>query len=124
MLIPKVLPLWTVPAIPGVAAGSLLAAAAPAGLFKIAFATIAGVISAKMLLGRETWIIASDLPGRTAMRAYGFLMGLASSLMGISGGSFVTIFLTLFPKTIPQTLPTASRLGGPLTIPRTGGYAL
>ena len=124
LVIPEVLRLWTVPVILGVAAGSLLAAAAPAGLFKIAFVATAGVISVKMLLGRETWIIASDLPGRTAMRAYGFLMGLASSLMGISGGSLVTIFLTLYRKTIHEAVATASGIGVPITIAGTVGYAL
>jgi len=124
LVVPQVLRLWTVPVILGVAAGSLLAAVAPAGLFKIAFVAIAGIISTKMLLGRETWIIASELPGRAAMRAYGFLMGLASSLMGISGGSLVTIFLTLYRKTIHEAVATASGIGVPITIAGTLGYAL
>src|SRR5207248_3598611 len=124
LVIPKVLRLWTVPVILGVAAGSLLAAVAPAGLFKIAFVAIAGLISTKMLLGRESWIIASELPGRAAMRAYGFLMGLASSLMGISGGSLVTIFLTLYRKTIHEAVATASGIGVPITIAGTIGYML
>ena len=108
----------------GVAVGSLLAAVAPAGVFKIAFVAIAGLISTKLLLGRESWIIASELPGRAAMRGYGFVMGLASSLMGISGGSLVTIFLTLYRKTIHQAVATASGIGVPITIAGTLGYAL
>ena len=63
LVIPEVLRLWTLPVILGVAAGSLLAAIAPAALFKIAFVAIAGVISTKMLLGRESWVIASEFPG-------------------------------------------------------------
>lgn len=124
LVIPEVLRLWTVPVILGVAVGSLLAAVAPAGVFKIAFVAIAGLISTKLLLGRESWIIASELPGRAAMRAYGFAMGLASSLMGISGGSLVTIFLTLYRKTIHQAVATASGIGVPITIAGTLGYAL
>jgi uncharacterized membrane protein YfcA len=124
LVVPRVLRMWTVPVILGVAAGSLLAAVAPAGVFKIAFAAIAGLISTKMLLGRESWIIASELPGRAAMRAYGFVMGLASSLIGISGGSLVTMFLTLFRKTIHEAVATASGIGVPITIAGTLGYML
>ena len=71
LVIPEVLRLWTVPAILGVAIGSAAAAVAPASLFKIAFVAIAGVIAAKLLLGRENWVIGSELPGRWAMRGYG-----------------------------------------------------
>ena len=124
LVVPEVLRLWTVPVIVGVAVGSLAAAVAPAGLFKIAFAAIGGVISAKMLLGRESWVIGSELPGRAVMRGYGFLMGLASSLMGISGGSLVTMLLTLYRKTIHQAVATASGIGVPITIAGTLGYAL
>src|SRR5262249_21265000 len=108
----------------GVAAGSLRAAVAPAGLFKLAFAGIVGIIAGKLLFGAETWVIASELPGRAAMRAYGFVMGLASSLMGISGGSLVTIFLTLYRKAIHQAVATASGIGVPITLAGTVGYML
>src|SRR5580704_630848 len=57
LVIPEVLRLWTVPAILGVAIGSVAAAFAPAGVFKIAFAVIAAIIAAKLLLGRENWVI-------------------------------------------------------------------
>jgi uncharacterized membrane protein YfcA len=124
LVVPEVLRLWTVPVILGVAVGSAAAAVAPAGLFKIAFVVIAGIIAAKLLLGRESWVIGSELPGRAAMRGYGFLMGLASSLMGISGGSLVTIILTLYRKTIHQAVATASGIGVPITIAGTVGYAL
>jgi uncharacterized membrane protein YfcA len=51
-------------------------------------------------------------------------MGLASALMGISGGSLVTILLTLYRKTIHQAVATASGIGVPITIAGTLGYAL
>jgi uncharacterized membrane protein YfcA len=124
LVIPEVLRLWTVPAILGVAIGSAAAAVAPAGLFKIAFVAIAAVIATKLLLGRASWVIGNELPGRWAMRGYGLLMGLASSLMGISGGSLVTMVLTLYRKSIHQSVATASGLGVPITIAGTVGYAL
>ena len=100
---------WTVPAIVGVALGSAAGRRRAAGLFKAAFAAIAGLIAAKLLFGRESWIFGSDLPGRAAMAAYGFLIGLGSSLIGISGGSLVTMILTLYRKTIHQAVATAAR---------------
>ena len=53
LVILYVLQSWAVPAIAGVAVGSVAAAIAPAALFKAAFALIAGIIAAKLLIGRE-----------------------------------------------------------------------
>ena len=92
----QVMRAWAVPSMVGVAVGSAAAAIAPAGVFKIAFALIAGIIAAKLLFGREEWVLARNFPGRLAMSGYGFLVGLASSLMGISGGSLVSLILTLY----------------------------
>src|SRR5579862_2780816 len=100
LVIPYVVQSWTAPAIVGVALGSIAAAFAPAGLFEGAFALIAGIIAAKLLIGREDWVLGRDLPGRALMSGYGFVVGLASSLMGISGGSLVTMILSLYGKPI------------------------
>ena len=120
----EVLRAWVVPAIVGVMIGSLAAAVAPAGLFKGSFALIAGLIAAKLLLGSDRWVLGSDLPGGLAMRFYGFLVGVGSSLMGISGGSLVTLILTLYRKSIHQAVATASGLGAPIAVAGTIGYAL
>lgn len=124
LVIPEVLRVWTVPAVIGVVLGSLAAAFAPADLFKAAFAAIAGLIAAKLLIGRDGWVLGSDLPGTPAMRVYGFLIGVGSSLMGISGGSLVTMVLTLYRKSIHQSVATASGLGVPITLAGTVGYCL
>ena len=124
LVIPYVLQSWAAPAVLGVAVGSIAAAFAPAGLFEAAFAVIGGIIAAKLLFGRESWVIGSELPGRAAMAGYGFLVGTASSLMGISGGSLVTMLLTLYGKPIHNSVATASGIGVPITIAGTLGYAL
>jgi uncharacterized membrane protein YfcA len=123
-VIPYVMRSWWLPALIGVGIGSLAAAVAPAGLFEAAFAVVVTIIAAKMLSGSESWIIARELPGRAAMIGYGLLVGTASSLMGISGGSLVTIVLTLYGKTIHQAVATASGIGVPITIAGTIGYML
>ena len=115
---------WTAPAMAGVALGSLAAAVAPAGVFEAAFAVVVSLIAAKLLFGRESWVLGKELPGHAAMTGYGFIVGLASSLMGISGGSLVTIILTLHGKTIHQAVATASGIGVPITLAGTLGYCL
>jgi uncharacterized membrane protein YfcA len=124
LVIAYVINSWWAPAMVGVAIGSVAAAFAPGGFFKTVFALIAGLIAAKMLIGRESWVVSHELPGRIAMSGYGFLVGLASSLMGISGGSIVTMILTLHGQPILSAVATSSGIGVPITIAGTIGYAL
>jgi uncharacterized membrane protein YfcA len=124
LVLREVLAAWRVPAVAGVALGALAAAFAPAAVFKAAFALIAVVIAGKMLFGRESWVIRRELPGRAAMSGYGFAVGVGSSLMGISGGSLVTMILTLHGKPIHSAVATAAGLGVPITIAGAIGYCL
>jgi uncharacterized membrane protein YfcA len=64
----------------------------------------------------------ADLPGRRTMSAYGFSIGLGSSLMGISGGSPATLVLTLYGKPIHKAVATSAGIGVPITIAGTIGY--
>ena len=93
-------------------------------MFELAFVVIAGTIAAKLLAGREDWVLASHLPGRLAMTAWGFVIGLASSLMGISGGSLGTMMLTLCGKPLHNAVATSAGIGVPITIAGTLGYVL
>jgi uncharacterized membrane protein YfcA len=113
-----------IPAVLGVAAGSVIAAFAPGTVLKIAFVVIASTISAKLLFGRVSWRLGAQLPGRIAMMAYGFLVGLASSLMGISGGSLSNMILTLYGTPIHRAVATSAGLGVPITIAGALGYML
>ncbi len=115
---------WALPAIIGVAIGSAVAAFAPGAVLKLAFVVIAGIIASKLLLGREDWRIADDLPRGIGMSGYGFVIGLAASLMGISGGSVSNMILTLHGKSIHQAVATSAGLGVPITIAGTIGYML
>ena len=113
-----------VAAIAGVAAGSAIAAFAPAAVLKLAFVVVAGIIAAKLLLGRESWRVADALPGRAGMLGYGFTVGLCSSLMGISGGSISNMILSLHGMPMHQAVGTSAALGVPITIAGTIGYML
>ena len=124
-VIPEVMRLWTWPIVVGVLLGSAIAAIAPSSaVFKLAFIFIAALIIAKMWFISDRWHIAEDLPGPAAMRAYGFVIGLGSSLMGISGGSPATLVLTLYNKPIHNAVATSAGVGMPLAIAGSIGYVL
>ncbi len=115
---------WTLPCVAGVAVGAALAALAPPDTFKAAFAVVALLIAAKLLWGRDSWVLADELPGKAAMNAYGFVIGLGSSLMGIAGGSLALVVLTLYGKPIRSAVATGAGLGVPITLAGTIGYIL
>ena len=122
-VLPDVLRIWMVPMVAGVALGALIATVAPQAVFKIAFIVLAAIIAAR-LFGGDKWRLGDTLPGRFVMAVYGLVIGLASSLMGVSGGSMSTMVLTLYGKPIHASVGTAAGLGVPLTIAGTIGYVL
>ena len=115
---------WAAPAVVGVAVGAAVAAFAPSGVFKAAFALIAYVIAAKLLIGRDRWRLGDDLPGPVPMTGWGFVVGLCSSMMGVSGGSVSNMILTLYQRPIHQAVATSAGLGVPITIVGTIGFML
>jgi uncharacterized membrane protein YfcA len=115
---------WAIPAVLGVAVGAAVAAFAPSTVLKIAFVMVASTISAKLLFGRATWRLGAELPGRAAMMGYGFAVGLAAALMGISGGSLSNMILTLYGIPIHRAVATSSGLGVPITVAGALGYML
>ena len=124
LVIPRVIRLWAIPAVIGVTCGAVIAAFAPPAVFKIAFVVIAGFIAAKFLFAGDRWNLGTDLPGPLPMTCYGFGIGLAGSLMGVSGGSLSNIVLTLYGKSIHNAVATSAGLGVPITIVGTIGYVL
>lgn len=122
--VPEVVRQWAVPAVAGVALGATIVAFAPGAVLKASFAVIAGVIAFKLLFGRDSWRIGDDLPGRPAMIGYGFLVGLCSSLMGVSGGSVSNMILSLYGKSIHSAVATSAGLGVPIALAGTIGYML
>src|SRR5437763_9696651 len=86
MVLNDVMRAWAVPAVLGVAAGSLIAYFAPSAVFKVVFMVTVTIIAIKLLFGRDSWKIADDFPGQQAMAGCGFLIGITPSLMGGRGG--------------------------------------
>jgi uncharacterized membrane protein YfcA len=123
-VVPDVVRLWAVPAIVGVLLGATLAAFAPGWVFKVAFVVLALFIAFRMLFAQDSWRLGADLPKGPLMRFYGFLVGLASALMGVSGGSVSNMVLTLYGKPIHSAVATSAGVGVPITIAGALGYML
>jgi uncharacterized membrane protein YfcA len=124
LVIPDVVRVWTVPAVLGVALGALIAAFAPESVFKIAFVVIVWIIAARLFAGGDRWRASEALPSAAVMWVYGFVIGLGSSLMGISGGSLATMALTVHGQPILRAVATSAGIGVPISIVGTLGYAL
>jgi uncharacterized membrane protein YfcA len=124
LVIPEVVRIWTVPAVIGVVVGSAIAAVAPEAVFKVAFVVIVWIIAARLVAGGERWRVSETLPGNALMRSYGFVIGLGSSLMGISGGSLATMALTVHGQPILAAVATSAGIGVPIAIVGAIGYVL
>jgi uncharacterized membrane protein YfcA len=120
----RVVKVWVLPALAGIAIGSVVAAFAPSAVFRLAFVVMAGVIAFKLLFGRDSWRVADDFPGQPTMSVFGLLVGLSSSLMGVSGGSVANMIQTLYGRSIHQAVATSAALGVPISIAGTLGYML
>jgi uncharacterized protein len=123
-VIPHVVRLWALPAVAGVAIGSITATYAPAPVFKIAFVVFASFIAVRMLFGGDRWNLGGDLPGRVLLTIYGFITGLFSSLVGVSGGAVSNAVLTLYGQPMQRAVATSAGVGVPITIAGTIGYML
>ncbi len=122
--IPGIVGQWALPAVVGVACASAIAAFAPATLMTLLFVLIATVIALKLLFAGDRWNIGDELPGRIPMILYGFGIGLAGSLMGVTGGAISTIVLTLYGKPIHNAVATSSGVAVPICIAGAIGFML
>ncbi len=123
-VIPQVVKFWAVPAVVGTLVGSVTAAYAPSTVFKIAFAIFATFISIRMFVGGDRWSLSPELPSRGLQRVYGFITGLISSMVGVSGGAVSNAVLTMYGQTMQRAVATSAGVGVPITIAGTLGYMI
>lgn len=117
-----ILKLWWVPIVIGVLAGSVTARFAPERLFKIVFVMVAWSAATRLLLARDGWKFGDTIPTGFLMRAYGFVIGLLSTLMGVGGGLFANLLMTFYGRPIHQAVATSSALAVLISIPGALGY--
>ncbi len=123
--IAEVVRAWALPSIAGVVGGSLVAALAPGTVFKLVFVGFAFFIAARMFTGADRLSLGEEeLPARPLMWFFGFLTGLLSSLVGISGGAISNSVLTLYGFSMQRAVATSAGVGVPITIAGTIGYML
>lgn len=113
---------WAIPVVLGVVAGSLIARIAPPAVFKTLFAGIAAFTSVRLLFAKDQWVLKSDMPKGLWLKAYGVVIGLLSSLMGIGGGQLCNVYMMLYRRPIHQAVATSSGLGVLISIPGALGY--
>ncbi len=118
----QILKVWWLPVLIGVIAGSITARYAPERLFKIVFVAVAYSAAARLVFARENWRFGDELPKGTLVKAYGFLVGLLSTLMGIGGGLFSNLLMTFYGRPIHQGVATSSALAVLISIPGAVGY--
>jgi len=88
------------------------------------FVAVVALLGLKSLIGRNDIRIADHLPSSAMMRFYGFFIGLASSLVGISGGGISTNILLLYGVPIHAAVATSAGIGVIIPIPGVIGYAI
>ena len=123
-VIPEVMRLWSVSAVIAVIIGSWIASFAPGSVFKIAFVVFTIFISIKMLFIGDRWNVSDRLPGPALVALYGFIMGLVSSLVGVSGGAVSNAMLTLHGQSMQRAVATSAGIGVPITIVGAIGYVI
>lgn len=112
---------WAVPVIIGVILGSIAARWAAPAVFMMVFVLVAGV-NATRLIGNLNWKLGDDMPKGMLLRAYGFITGLMSALMGIGGGQISNMLMTFHGRPIHQAVSTSAGLGVLISIPGAIGY--
>ena len=112
---------WAVPVVLGVLLGALAARYASPVLFKLVFVLVAGV-NATRLIGGFNWRLPGEMPKGLVLRAYGFVTGILSSLMGIGGGQISNLLMMLHGRPIHQAVSTSAGLGILIAVPGAIGY--
>jgi uncharacterized protein len=113
---------WWLTILIGVIAGSAIARIAPERLFKYVFVAVAWSAAFRLIFGRASWKLGDELPKGPLMKAYGIVVGLLSTLMGIGGGLFSNLLMTFYGRPIHQAVATSSALAVLISIPGALGY--
>jgi uncharacterized protein len=121
----KTLRIVAIPVLAGVIAGAALAAVLGSDLLKLAFAVFGLSLGAQMLfVGSARMQLADDLPGRTGLSIWGFGISVFAALVGVGGGSLLTLLYTTHGRTIHQGVATGAGIGVLISIPGAIGFAV
>jgi uncharacterized membrane protein YfcA len=119
-----VLKSWMAPIAAGVIVGGVIAAVAPAAVFKSFFAVMAFLLGVKFLFAQDRWLIAKTLPGRAMMWVYGLFIGFYSAMMGVGGGAVSTLILSLYGQPIHAAVGISAGVGVIISLVGTVGFII
>lgn len=121
----KTLRVVAIPVLAGVFAGAALAAVLGGDLLKLAFAVFGLSLGTQMLfVGSARMQFADDLPGRAGLSIWGFGISVFAALVGVGGGSLLTLLYTTHGRTIHQGVATGAGIGVLISIPGAIGFAV
>ncbi len=111
---------------PGIVVGAVLGVWIASGLrsttLQAIFGVLAIIVGLYMLLGRPHWRLRDDMPGPVGTAAMSPVMGFASVLMGIGGGSFGVPLMSLMNVPIHRAVATAAGFGVLIAVPSVLGF--
>lgn len=106
----------------GVLLGIALVSIVSSSALKWVWIVCGFLMAFKMVLGRDNWRLADDLPDNALVWAAAFLIGLVSTLMSIGGGMFLVSLFTLCGWPILKAVATSSGFGPLIAVPGLLGY--
>jgi uncharacterized membrane protein YfcA len=113
---------FLIPVPAGVVIASIVAAHISGRELRVIFAIIALVIGLRLLLNRESWRLAGEIPPNPWRAIIGAVIGFLSTLMGIGGGVLNNTFMTVFGRPIHQAVATSAGVGVLISSPGIVGY--
>lgn len=115
---------WAPPIAIGAVAGVLVVAQLRTQTLQLIFGVLVFCIACYMAFGKASWRLSDHLPGGLFRAWFGPLMGFASVLLGIGGGSIGTPMLTLHGVPIHRAVATAAGFGVTIAAPSAVAFLL
>lgn len=115
---------WAPAIFMGVVIGGYLGSNAKSEHLTLVFAVVALVVALNMVVRKEDFELAEQVPSGIIRAILGFIVGGFSVVMGIGGGTLSVPILTLFNYPIRRAVGTASAIGLIIAIPGTISFIL
>lgn len=113
---------WSPGIVLGAAFGVWVAAGLRSTTLQAIFGVLAMIVGLYMLFGRPHWRLRDAMPGAVGTAALSPLMGFASVLMGIGGGSFGVPLMSLMNVSVHRAVATAAGFGVLIAVPSVIGF--
>lgn len=106
----------------GVLAGLVVASQVSGVAMRWIWVVFGTLLAIKTALGSDFGRLADDVPRPPVLEGFGFLIGGASTLMGIGGATFTVPLMTVCGRPILQAIGTATGIGAVIALPGLVGY--